>query len=610
MSVGLARRCRVPRSDILWVLILLANIRVKVKWSGLMRLMKLDRTTRLILISVVLGVVGAIGAQVFLFLLHLIDTHFLGSLGHYRTISVATAHAMHMPPEPFSHWYWRIPIVTTLGGLVAGVLIYWLAPETEGHGTDATLIAFHRNNGRMRARAPFVKILVSSITIGSGGSGGREGPTAQIASGIGAIVGSLLKLPNDERRLVMLIGMAAGLSAIFKSPLGTAIFAVEILYSRMAFEGDALIYTLISAAVAYAITGVFSGYTPLFLLPTTSRVVQPIDLVWFALLGVLAGGLGALLPAAYYRIRDAFAALKIPKYLKPAIGGLVVGVIGMAAPPIIGGGYGYIQFALQGGTGLAAWTLLLFSLGKVLTLSFTIGSGGSGGMFGPTLYVGAMLGASFAALLNLFHLDVESSWLAVVGMAAVFAGGARVPIAAMVMVIEMTGGFQLIMPSMVAVALAFIVQVGLTRHAKYPTIYEAQVPTPAESPVHRKAYYEAAAGLLRRQELRLDHDILSRELHSALARGEGIPLTGRSEQLYSLALAPGSPVVGAEVRTLGLADMSVVIVGLIRGEGDVVPCGSTRLQVGDHLLVAAGHGGIEKFRALITPPTDVGRAVA
>lgn len=569
-----------------------------------MRLMKLDRTTRLILISIALGVVGALGAQLFLLLLHLMDTYVLGFIGHYHTITVAAAHATAAPPRPFTHWYWWVPVATTLGGLVAGVLIYSLAPETEGHGTDATLIAFHRNNGRMRARAPFVKIIVSAITIGSGGSGGREGPTAQIASGVGAIAGSLLKLPDEERRLVMLIGMAAGLSAIFKSPLGTAIFAVEILYSRMAFEGAALIYTLISAAVAYAITGAFSGYTPLFLLPASQRVVQPIDLIWFALLGILAGGLGALLPAVFYSVRDEFRALKIPNYFKPAIGGLAVGLIGIAVPPIIGGGYGYMQFALQGGTGLAAWVLLLFSLGKILTLSLTIGSGGSGGMFGPTLYVGALLGAAFAATLNLMHLNVDSSWLAVVGMAAVFAGAARVPIASMVMVIEMTGGFVLIMPTMLAVALAFIVQYALTRHAKYPTIYEAQVPTPAESPAHRRAYYEAAVGLLRRQEVTLDQDVLSSELHAALRRGEGIPLTRRSEQLYSLALAPGAPVVGREVRALGLADMGVVIVGLIRGEGDMVPHGGTKLQVGDELLVAARNDGIEQFRKLIAPPGD------
>jgi CIC family chloride channel protein len=195
-------------------------------------------------------------------------------------------------------------------------------------------------------------------------------------------------------------------------------------------------------------------------------------------------------------------------------------------------------------------------------------------------------------------------------MAAVFAGGARVPIASMVMVIEMTGGFELIMPTMIAVALAFIVQITLTRHARYPTIYEAQVPTPAESPVHRAAYYQTAVELLRRQEVRLDQDVLSSELHGALARGEGIPLIRRKEQLYSLSVAPGSPVAGQEVRSLGLADMRVLIVGLIRGEGDVVPHGGTRLQVGDELLVAAGNDGFERFRALIAPPGDTGPPAA
>ncbi len=573
-------------------------------------LMKLDRTTRLILFSIVLGGVGALGAQLFLLLLHLTDTWVLGAIGHYQTIDVAAAHSMGQPPKPFSHWYWWVPVATTLGGLVAGVLIYWLAPETEGHGTDSALNAFHRGGGRMRARVPLVKVVVSALTIGSGGSGGREGPTAQIASGIGAIAGAFFKLPDEERRLIILIGMAAGLSAIFKSPLGTAIFAVEILYSRMAFEGSALIYTLISAAVAYAITGAFSGFTPLFLLPASDRALDPFHLVWFALLGVLAGALGALLPAVFYRIRDAFRALKIPNHFKPAIGGLLVGLIGIAVPPIIGGGYGYMQFVLQGGTGLLVGVLLLFAVGKVVTLSLTIGSGGAGGLFGPTLYVGAMLGATFAALLQVFHLDVDASWLAVVGMAAVFAGAARVPIASMVMVIEMTSGFGLIMPTMLAVALAFIVQLALTRHAKYPTIYEAQVPTPAASPVYRESYYETVADLLRRREVRLDRDILSSELHDALERGEGIPLTQRREQLYSLALKPGSPVVGEEVRGLGLAEMQVLIVGLLRGESDIVPHGDTRLQVGDGLLVAAQGDAIERFRDLIAPVGDTPLGVA
>ena len=567
-----------------------------------MWLLTLQRTPRLILICVVLGVIGALGAQVFLLLLHVLDTRVLATLGGYQTIDVATANRMASAPEPFRHWYWWMPLSTTLGGLVAGLLIYGLAPETEGHGTDATLIAFHRNNGRMRARVPFVKTLASAVTIGTGGSGGREGPTAQIASGAGAIIAQLFRLPDDERRIVILIGMAAGLSAIFKSPLGTAIFAVEILYSRMAFEGAALIFTLISASIAYSITGMFSGYTPLFLLSESSRVLNPLDLVWFSVLGVLAGAVGALMPRIYYGVRDGFVALRVPRAIKPAIGGLAVGLIGIAVPPIIGGGYGHMQFVLQGGSGLAVWVLLLFTFGKIVTLSLTVGSGGSGGVFGPTLYVGVMLGGAFAGVLHLLHVDIDGAWLAVVGMAAVFAGTARVPIAAMVMVIEMTGGFTLIMPTMLAVAIAFLVQLLLSRNARYPTIYECQARTPADSPIYSELFYQTAAGLLRRQRVHLDQDILDSELQAALDRGEGIGLRLRQERLYRLALPTGSPAAGRALRELGLIEMGALVVGVIRGEGEIIPSGDTRLQVHDGLLVAATGEGIARFRALIEPP--------
>ncbi len=567
-----------------------------------MWLLKLDRTPRLLIMSLFLGVVGGLGAELFLFALHWGNIYILGFLGHYQTINAAAAHAMTTVPQPFAHWYWWVPVATTVGGLVAGFLVYTFAPEAEGHGTDAAVRAFHQDKGRIRARVPLVKGIASIITIGSGGSAGREGPTAQIAAGVGAIVGAFFKLPDDERRYIVLMGMAAGLSAIFKSPLGTAIFAVEILYSRMAFEGGALIYTLISAAVAYAVIGAFQGFTPLFLLSRHISMGPSYNLVWFAVLGLAAGLLGALLPTVFYRIRDWFSALRIPNHFKPAIGGLAVGLIGIALPPLLGGGYGYIQFALSGGAGLAVWFLLLLSLGKILALSLTVGSGGSGGVFAPSLYVGAMLGASFAALLvGVFHLHIDSSALAVVGMAALFAGAARVPIASLVMVVEMTGGYELIMPTMIAVALAFVVQFTLTRNVRYPSLYEAQVPTPGDSPVYRDLYYQIAADLLRRQQVRLDRDILDSELQSALDRGEGVALRRRKEQLYSLNLVAGSSVAGREVRSLGLADMGVLIVGLIRGESEIVPHGGTNLQVGDGLLVAASSDSIKPFRALIAP---------
>lgn len=569
-----------------------------------MWLLKLERTPRLIVFCVALGVVGALGAQLFLLLLRFFDTWALGFIGGYRELGVEAAHRMSEAPALFTRAYWWLPLSTTLGGLVAGALIYGLAPETEGHGTDAALTAFHQTNGRMRARVPLVKTVVSAITIGSGGSGGREGPTAQIASGVGAILGHVFRLPDEERRLLVLIGMAAGLSAIFKSPLGTAIFAVEILYSRMAFEGGALIFTLISASVAYSITGLFSGYTPLFLLPESTRAIGPLDLVWFGLLGVVAGAVGALMPKIYYGVRDAFVSLAVPRALKPAIGGFLVGLVGIGLPPIIGGGYGYMQFVLQGGSGIPMWLLLVFTFGKLLTLSLTVGSGGSGGLFGPTLYVGVMLGASYGGLLDFLGVDVDPTWLAVVGMAAVFAGAARVPIAAMVMVIEMTGGFELIMPTMLAVALAFLVQLVLTRHARYPTLYECQVQTPADSPVYRDAFYQTAAELLRRQHVHLDRDILDAELRRALEQGDGVALRGHEERLYSETVPAGSPVVGQEVRELGLGQMGALIVGVVRGEQEIVPNGDTRLRVGDGLLVAATEESIVVFRALIAPEAD------
>ncbi|MGH6992305.1 MAG: chloride channel protein [Caulobacteraceae bacterium] len=568
-----------------------------------MWLLKLQRTPRLILICVALGVIGALGAQLFLFLLHIFDAYVLGAIGGYHTIHVSGAHAMARAPRLFTHFYWLMPISTTLGGLAAGILIYSLAPETEGHGTDATLIAFHRNNGRMRTRVPFVKTLASAITIGTGGSGGREGPTAQIASGAGAIIGHVFNLPDDERRLVILIGMAAGLSAIFKSPLGTAIFAVEILYSRMAFEGEALIFTLISAAIAYSITGIFSGYTPLFLLPRSSHSLTPIDLLWFSLLGVAAGALGALMPRIFYGFRDWFAAMKVPRVFKPAIGGLAVGLIGIAVPPITGGGYGYMQFVLQGGAGLAVWAMLLFAFGKILTLSLTIGSGGSAGVFGPTTYIGVMLGGVFGGVLHLLHADVDATWFAVVGMAAVFAGTARVPIAALVMAVEMTGGFTLIMPTMLAVAIAFLVQMLLTRNAKYPTIYEHQARTPADSPVHREMFYQMANDLLRRRQGLIGDIGVEGELQAASESGESVPLRLRHEHLYRLSIPTGSPVAGKEVRALGLAEIGALIVGVIRGEGEIIPHGGTRLQVRDGLLVAATAESIQTFRDLIGAPS-------
>jgi chloride channel protein, CIC family len=565
-------------------------------------LMRLQRTTRLIVLSVFLGVVGALGAQVFIWLLKLAEAWILIPISGYRFIEAGEAHAMTSAPS--SGWHFLIPVATTLGGLISGVLVYGLAPEAEGHGTDAAVKGYHRTAGRIRYRIPIIKTIASAITIGSGGSAGREGPTAQIAAGVGSFIGGILKLPDEERRVLLLVGMAAGLSAIFKSPLGTAIFAVEILYSTMAFEGRYLTYTFVASAVAYAITGFFNGWAPLFLLPHDVTFGRPADLFWFVVLAALAGGLGAFLPAAFYWTRDKFHELEIPNMLKPALGGLGVGLLGIFAPPLLGGGYGYIQFALQGGTGIAIWALLLLSVGKIIALSLTVASGGSGGVFAPSLYVGAMLGAAFGLFLHLFNVAVPTTALAVVGMAALFAGAARVPIASLVMVAEMTGGYQLIMPTMLAVSISYLVQVGLTHNAKYPTLYEAQEPIPSASPANTEMFSEIIADYLRHNRMRLDDSVIGHHLAMNLADGQGVPLARGGELLYRIALESGTPAAGRQVRQVARAN--VVIVMVLRGENEIVPGADTVLQVGDELLVAATPDSVEQFRMSIAPPEMAG----
>lgn len=561
-------------------------------------LQQIDRSQRLVLFAVLLGLIGGAGAQLFLWLLHLGEVLLIQPLGHYRYLTVTAAHRH--PVAPAFHFYWLVPVATTVGGLLAGVLVYTFAPEAEGHGTDAAVRAFHQTGGKMRPRVPLVKSIASAITIGSGGSAGREGPAAQIAAGVGSIMGGVLRVPVDERRLLILMGMAAGLSAIFKSPLGTAIFAVEILYSGMAFEGEALLYTMISAAVAYAVTGAIEGWTPLFFVPRESFGTS-FDLIWYSLVGVLAGLIGVVLPLVFYGVRDAFHKLSLPNQVKPAVGGLVVGLIGMVLPGILGGGYGYMQLALEGASGLSVGLLLLLVFGKIVSLSLTIGSGGSGGVFAPALYIGAMLGAAMAALLHLVGFSsISTAGLAVVGMAAVFAGAARVPIASMVMVIEMTGGFQLIMPTMMAVALSFIVQSAMTRRSRYPTLYEAQVSFPTDSPVHQQLYQEVAARLLKNRQMSIDEDALVDLIGDRISAEQGIPFLRGRERLYRVQLPAGAPIVGTPVRDLGLKDL--LVIALLRQEHRILPDADTLFQVSDELLVAAAPETMSRFREMIASP--------
>lgn len=223
---------------------------------------------------------------------------------------------------------WLLPVVTTLGGLISGVIVFSLAPEAEGHGTDAAIDAIHHRGGRLRARVPPVKLVSAAITIGSGGSGGREGPAAQISAGFGSLLGQWLHLAPRDRRIAVAAGMGAGIGAIFRAPLGGAVMAAEILYIHD-LEIEALIPSLIASIVGYSVYGAIEGWQPIFGAQPELGFDHPLVLVYYALLGLICGGGGLLYAKTFYGVTAIFHHLKLPRWLKPALGGLLVGLIGL-----------------------------------------------------------------------------------------------------------------------------------------------------------------------------------------------------------------------------------------------------------------------------------------
>ncbi len=550
------------------------------------------RLNRLLMYAAVIGVCGGLGAQLFIWMLDWGE----------RLLSVGVAGYTHpatgvLNPAPhFGPWgVWLIPVATTLGGLLCGVLVYSLAPEAEGHGTDAAVAAYHFHAGKVRPIVPVVKAVASAITIGSGGAAGREGPTAQISVGAASVLCDLLRLPDGERRVLVLAGMAAGLSAIFRSPLGMAIFAVEIRYASTASEFEALPFTLVAAVVAYAVNGLFVGWSPIFLLPANLAFTRPIELLGYAILGVAAGIVGAIEPGIFYGIRDLFRKLRLPNHLKPAIGGLVMGLVALAFPQVTSTGYGWVQMAMT--SGYIGHILILLVFVKILAMSLTISSGGSGGVFGPNVYIGAMLGGWVAFIMDRWFPAAHflPAAFAVVGMGAVFAGTARVPLATLIMVAEMTGGYGLIVPAMLASALSFIVQRSLTVRARYPRLYEAQVEGRLDSPVHHLRLVQGALRLLEGGSLP-EASLSLPDLCRLLRIGQSISIHGGKGRIFPLRLeAPEGPFIGRPAGEMLQGTPHLVLVAVVRGEEVLVPSAHVLLAAGDTLILAADDEASREF---------------
>jgi CIC family chloride channel protein len=556
---------------------------------------------RLLFDSVILGIIGGLSAQLFVWLLRLSAKVFLVWLAGYRPPGLPEEGGV-LREVVGPHGLWLVPVATTLGGLLAGLLVYGLAPETEGHGTDTVVKALHWTGGALRARVAPVKMLASAITIGSGGSAGREGPTALISAGFGSVYAELLHRPERERRLLVLMGTAAGLSAIFRSPIGTAIFAVEVLYGGMEFESEALIYCMLSAIVAYAVNGRFVGWQPLFQVPARLYSEGVRDYPWYIALGAASGLVAAILPEVFYRVRDGFAALRIPHWSKPAIGGLGVGLLALGLPQVLGGGYGWIQEAIDGRVALRLLIVLVFA--KMLALALTISSGGSGGVFAPSLFIGSMLGGIFAAVSH--H---PAAGLVIVGMAAVFGGAARVPIATLLMVAEMTGGYQLLVPASLAVMLSYVIQMRLSSFLKYGSLYEAQVSARTDSPSHRAEHLQIALRLLDEGNIALPPQVTHLHLATLLQSGLALDLPDGS-QLVAGALRPESPWVGKEIhsRPLGGSIADSKVLAVLRGKSVLVAQPNTILHSGDRLLMIAPPQVLKELAQHFALPTPAARA--
>lgn len=433
--------------------------------------------TKWLFLSTAIGIVAGFGAVAFYLGIQFATDFFLGRLVGY------------LPPAPVGEGSpqivpmarpWLLPVVTALGGLISGLIVFNLAPEAEGHGTDAAIEAIHHKRGRIRARIPPIKLIASAITIGSGGSGGREGPAAQISAGFGSLLSQWLGLDMADRRIAVAAGIGAGIGAIFRAPLGGAVLAAEILYVHD-LEVEALIPALIASIVGFSVYGFFYGFTPIFGTQNQFTFDSPVQLVYYAVLGVAAGLMGILYAKSFYGITDLFHHLHLPRWLKPAVGGLIVGLMGLVLPQALHMGYGWVQIAMsQELLGLPLWVVLLVPFAKILATSLSIGSGGSGGIFGPGMVIGGVLGASFWRLGYglLPGMPSGPAPFVIIGMMAMFGGIAHAPLAVMLMVAEMTGNLSLLAPAMVAVAIA-------TALVGDNTIYRSQLPDRASSPAHR-----------------------------------------------------------------------------------------------------------------------------
>jgi len=357
-----------------------------------------------------------------------------------------------------------IILIPVLGGMIIGPLIHFFAREAKGHGVPEVISSMAIHGGKIRPRVGFIKALASSICIGSGGSVGREGPIIQIGSTIGSAIGQLFRLTEAKTKTLVACGAAAGIAATFNAPLGGIFFALEVILREYGLRNFSSV--VLSSVTATVISRHFLGDHPAFQVPTF-ELYSLWDIPYYFVFGLLTALAGWLFIKVLYKSEDIFDSLKIPEYFKPAIGGLLIGLIGLYFPQIFGVGYEVIESSINGGIALSVIIILVFL--KIIATSITLGSGGSGGIFAPSLFIGALLGESFGQLIyQIFPTSViPPGAYALVGMAAVFAGTAQAPISAILLLFEMTGNYKILPPLMITCVISAILVRWMTKNSIY-----------------------------------------------------------------------------------------------------------------------------------------------
>jgi len=416
------------------------------------------RPSGLVALALAIGAGAGVGAVAFRYLILGFTLVFTG----HRDYSAAGRAA---DPSLPGLGIWFVVLAPVVGGLLYGPLIRVFAREARGHGVPEVMYAVSAEGGRIRPRVAVVKSLASALCIGSGGSVGREGPIVQIGSALGSTVGQVMRVPESRLRILVACGAAGGISATFNAPIAGVFFALELILRD--FEAESFGVVVLASFAANIIGRAAFGSHPFLTLPAF-QIRSPVEYPLYAVLGLVAALVGVAFIRVLYGAEDAADRLyRGPEWLRPAVGGLLLGLLLLGVPELYGVGYPPLENAIHGQYAVAF--LLLLLVGKILASSLTIAIGGSGGVFAPALFMGAMLGSAYGAAVHslLPGLTAPAGAYGLVGMGAVFAAAARAPITAVIIIFELTGDYRIVLPLMFAIVLA----AGVSHVLSADTIY-------------------------------------------------------------------------------------------------------------------------------------------